>query len=99
MLDNIVTDGMRVAVEVRRRMDDAQKELDRGAATRGTEDEEDEEGEDHAGDLLEGAEADAGGGGTKVEHGDPSLLDMNKSGEGPSVTSDAASGKSMMFER
>lgn len=36
MLDNIVTDGMRVAAEVRRRMDEAQKELDRGAVTRGT---------------------------------------------------------------
>ncbi|KAK1070065.1 GTPase activating protein (GAP) [Friedmanniomyces endolithicus] len=62
MLDNIVTDGMRVAAEVRRRMDDAQKELDRGAVpTRaGTAGEEDEEDEEEAGDLLEGAEADAG---------------------------------------
>lgn len=61
MLDNIVTDGMRVAAEVRRRMDEAQKELDRGASTRGTaEDEDEEDGEEHPGDLLEGAEADAG---------------------------------------
>ncbi|KAK5146303.1 GTPase activating protein (GAP) [Rachicladosporium monterosium] len=62
MLDNIVTDGMRVAAEVRRRMDDAQKELDRGAvpARTGTGGEEDEEDEDEAGDLLDGAEADAG---------------------------------------
>lgn len=60
MLDNIVTDGMRVAAEVRRRMDEAQKELDKGATTRGTEDDDDEEGEEHAGDLLDVAEADAG---------------------------------------
>lgn len=59
MLDNIVTDGMRVAAEVRRRMDEAQKEVDRGAVTRGTEDD-DEEDEDEGGrDLLEGAEVDA----------------------------------------
>jgi hypothetical protein len=58
MLDNIVTDGMRVAAEVRRRMDEAQKEIDRGASTRGTES--DDEEEDEGGrDLLEGAEVDA----------------------------------------
>lgn len=64
MLDNIVTDGMRVAAEVRRRMDEAQKELDRGAVTRGTsatdDEEEDEELDDGNGrDLLEGADAGA----------------------------------------
>lgn len=32
MLDNIVTDGMRVAVEVKRRMDDAQRELERNVS-------------------------------------------------------------------
>ncbi|KAI7546123.1 hypothetical protein KC317_g15510 [Hortaea werneckii] len=67
MLDNIVTDGMRVAAEVRRKMDEAQKELDRGASTRGTEDDEDEDAEEHPGDLLEGAEADAGSAGGKGE--------------------------------
>ena len=60
MLDNIVTDGMRVAAEVKRRMDEAQKELDKGGVTRGTEDDDDEEEHDAGGDLLEGAEADAG---------------------------------------
>ncbi|EME45694.1 hypothetical protein DOTSEDRAFT_71404 [Dothistroma septosporum NZE10] len=62
MLDNIVTDGMRVAQEVKRRMDEAQKELDRGASTRGTGDEDDDDdGEDHGrDDLLDAAEADAG---------------------------------------
>lgn len=63
MLDNIVTDGMRVAQEVKRRMDEAQRELDRGATTRGTEEDDDDEDEGQAGDLLEGAEADAGTGG------------------------------------
>ncbi|KAI7278261.1 GTPase-activating protein GYP5 [Hortaea werneckii] len=67
MLDNIVTDGMRVAAEVRRKMDEAQKELDRGASTRGTEDDEDDDAEEHPGDLLEGAEADAGSAGAKGE--------------------------------
>ena len=42
MLDNIVNDGMRVATEVRRRYDEAQKELDK-EARHGREDEEDEE--------------------------------------------------------
>lgn len=56
MLDNIVTDGMRVAAEVRRRYDEAQKELDK-EARHGKDDEEDEE-EVNAKDLdlLEGAE-------------------------------------------
>ena len=46
VLDNIVTDGMRVAAEVRRRMDEAQKELEKNAVHRPDEDEEDEEGYD-----------------------------------------------------
>jgi len=105
MMDNIVTDGMRVAAEVRRRMDEAQRELDRGATTRGTEDDEDEEGEDMPGDLLEGAEADAGGGGKTVEHGDERLLDRpltEEPGRARSAsTRSGESGKSgsTMFER
>jgi len=46
VLDNIVTDGMRVAAEVRRRMDEAQKELEKNAVNRGDEDEEDDENYD-----------------------------------------------------
>lgn len=109
MLDNIVTDGMRVAAEVRRRMDEAQKELDRGASTRGTEDEDDEEGEDHGRDLLEGAEADAGSSGKPEEQGKAtSLLDKPIVAEPePTPSSSAASvkstgseiEKSTMFER
>lgn len=54
MLDNIVNDGMRVAAEVRRRYDEAQKELDAQSQHAREEDEEPEEEKDA--DLLEGAE-------------------------------------------
>lgn len=53
MLDNIVSDGMRVAAEVRRRMDEAQKELD--AASKGRHDEEEEDDENADIDLSMGA--------------------------------------------
>lgn len=44
VLDSIVSDGMRVASEVRKRMDEAQRDLERSAMTRsGTEDDEDDE--------------------------------------------------------
>lgn len=57
MLDNIVSDGMLVAAEVKRRMDEAQKEMDR-EARHGREEEEEEEESSGAkdADLLEGAE-------------------------------------------
>ena len=42
VLDNIVTDGMRMASEVKKRVDEAQRELERNALSR-EEDEEDEE--------------------------------------------------------
>ncbi|KAK0628578.1 TBC-domain-containing protein [Bombardia bombarda] len=60
VLDNIVTDGMRVAAEVRRRMEEAQKELEKNAlpGQRVGEDEEDEEEED-----VPGFERGSGGGG------------------------------------
>ena len=46
VLDNIVSDGMRVAAEVRKRMDEAQKELEKNALSRdsGEDEDEDEEG-------------------------------------------------------
>lgn len=75
VLDNIVTDGMRVAAEVRRRMDEAQKELEKNAVNRPDDDEDDDEGYDiprasngdaerrsvrsEDRDLLEGADAEA----------------------------------------
>ncbi|KAL8693762.1 MAG: hypothetical protein Q9218_001458 [Villophora microphyllina] len=46
MLDNIVSDGMRVAQEVKKRMDEAQKELERSAVQRPHAADEDEEDED-----------------------------------------------------
>jgi Ca2+-binding EF-hand superfamily protein len=52
VLDNIVTDGMRVAAEVRRRMEEAQRELEKNALSGqgqqrgGNDEEEDEEDED-----------------------------------------------------
>ncbi|KAE8838008.1 hypothetical protein PTNB73_03984 [Pyrenophora teres f. teres] len=72
MLDNIVNDGMRVATEVRRRYDEAQKEMDK-EAKHGREDEDDEEDVDAKDlDLLEGAEtADVG-----VSKAEPPLLEQ-----------------------
>lgn len=74
LLDNIVTDGMRVAIEVRKRMEEAQKEMERNALSK----DEDYDDEDEAPtpglyasdpekrsvmerdrDLLEGAEAES----------------------------------------
>ncbi|KAI4258785.1 MAG: hypothetical protein LQ352_001094 [Teloschistes flavicans] len=46
VLDNIVSDGMRVAQEVRKRMDEAQKELERNAVQRPHAADDDEEDED-----------------------------------------------------
>lgn len=48
VLDNIVTDGMRVATEVRRRMEEAQKELEKNALP-GQRPEEEEEDDDDVG--------------------------------------------------
>lgn len=57
MLDNIVSDGMRVAAEVRRRMDEASQDLDKEARHgRDEEDEEEEAAQGKDADLLEGAE-------------------------------------------
>jgi hypothetical protein len=47
VLDNIVTDGMRVAAEVRRRMDEAQKDLEKNAMAR-DDDEDDDDGVDYS---------------------------------------------------
>ncbi|KAK5656214.1 hypothetical protein OQA88_4975 [Cercophora sp. LCS_1] len=56
VLDNIVTDGMRVAQEVVRRMEEAQKELERNALP-GQRDEDDEEDEDDIGPSAAGKSA------------------------------------------
>ncbi|KAF3939596.1 hypothetical protein ABW19_dt0201987 [Dactylella cylindrospora] len=63
VLDNIVNDGMRVAQEVRRRMDEAQKELERNAVPgKKYADDDEDEGDaksimERDRDLLKGAEA------------------------------------------
>ncbi|KAI0172527.1 TBC-domain-containing protein [Hypoxylon sp. FL1284] len=53
VLDNIVTDASRVAAEVRRRMDEAQRELEKNAVP-GQRDEEDDEDEDIQGPMPTG---------------------------------------------
>lgn len=107
MLDEIVTDGMRVAADVRRRMDEAQRELDRGASVRGTDaEDEEEEGEDLPMDLLDGAEADAGASGSSSKmgaRGDGSGLGNESLLGSPLVAEpepdSVGKGKSTMFER
>jgi hypothetical protein len=46
VLDNIVTDGMRMATEVRRRMEEAQKELEKNALPNQKQDDEEEDDDD-----------------------------------------------------
>jgi hypothetical protein len=102
MLDNIVTDGMRVAAEVRRRYDEAQKELDK-EARHGREDDDEEEDPAHVkdADLLEGAET----AGVDVAKGDapPDLLSSGgASGEVKTTRNRSASDASrrvLEFER
>lgn len=76
VLDNIVTDGMRVAAEVKRRMDEAQREMEKNAYPRDDDEEDEEDGGKVSGgygadedrrsvregdrDLLMGADAEIG---------------------------------------
>jgi Ca2+-binding EF-hand superfamily protein len=71
MLDNIVTDGMRVAAEVRKRYEEAQREMERSALGReeSYEDEDDEEGSKTPGFYLR----ESGRG--SVSEGDRDLLE------------------------
>ncbi|TID23581.1 GTPase-activating protein-like protein GYP2 [Venturia nashicola] len=108
MLDSIVTDGMRVASEVRRRMEEAQRELDDASGARPQRDDHDEEEEDEEldrksmmdRDLLEGAEAEGLDNG--VQQGKTeSLLDApvkDVTGRSRSV-SEASGEKTVEFER
>lgn len=67
VLDNIITDGMRMATEMRRTMEESQREFERNARAQGQrpprhdedddEDDEDDELDRRDQDLLEGAEA------------------------------------------
>lgn len=110
VLDNIVSDGMRVAGEVRKRMDEAQREMEKNAIAH-RHDDEDEEDRGMGGygeetdrrsvreadrDLLEGAEADAGIG-LKGEMDQDELLVL---GEPGSPGSEKTSGEKLTdFER
>ncbi|KAL5604858.1 hypothetical protein BROUX41_001811 [Berkeleyomyces rouxiae] len=92
VLDNIVTNGMQVASEVQRRIEEAQKEMERAALANGgqlgsgplasgsavagssapngsqDDDEDDDEDDTQGRDLLDGADAHAGGGVGGVEN-------------------------------
>ncbi|KAI5289657.1 hypothetical protein KEM52_000704, partial [Ascosphaera acerosa] len=68
VLDNIVSDGMRMAAEVKKRMDEAQRELERNARARGgdgsgrgsgaaDDDEDDDEDEYYDGPTADGGDA------------------------------------------
>ncbi|KAI1454320.1 TBC-domain-containing protein [Annulohypoxylon moriforme] len=79
VLDNIVTDASRVAAEVRRRMEDAQRELEKNAVP-GQKDEEEEEEED-----LQGPRPTGYGGDPErrsVRSSDRDLLDGADAGAG-----------------
>ncbi|KAJ5089213.1 hypothetical protein N7532_007897 [Penicillium argentinense] len=60
VLDNIVTDGIRMAAEVKKRMDEAQRDLERNALGREEDDEDDEDDDDIRRDSASAA-AMAGG--------------------------------------
>lgn len=47
VLDNIVNDGMRVATEVRKKMDEAQREMERNALGRDEDDDDDDDDDDY----------------------------------------------------
>ncbi|EPS37782.1 hypothetical protein H072_8488 [Dactylellina haptotyla CBS 200.50] len=90
VLDNIVNDGMRVAQEVRRRMDEAQKEMERNAVPGKYKDDDEEEGDaksimEQDRDLLKGAEAAVVDEAAKLAKPDPAAADED---EGSGSTSD-----------
>ncbi|KAG6003120.1 hypothetical protein E4U21_002318 [Claviceps maximensis] len=83
VLDNIVTDGMRVATEVRRRMEEAQKELENNAVPGQRADEEEEDDDDIG--IAVGARngpGDASGDNRSVKSSDRDLLDGLDAGAG-----------------
>lgn len=65
VLDNIVTDGMRVATEVRRRMEEAQKELEKNALPGQRPDDDDEDDDDIG--VAVGARKGTGGASQDIE--------------------------------
>jgi hypothetical protein len=93
VLDNIVSDGMRVASEVKRRMDEAQRDMEKNALGRDDDDDDDDEGEGRGQgpegrsvregdrDLLGGVEAEVGSLKERTNHqdgeGDGGLKGLN----------------------
>ncbi|KAL9098708.1 MAG: hypothetical protein Q9163_005676 [Psora crenata] len=112
VLDNIVQDGMRVATEVRKRVDDVGRELERSTLHRESEVDDDEPGayggeadrksvREGDRDLLEGAEAEAGvgGGSASVQAKEEDLLgDLADDVGSPSTNGSDEKGK-VEFER
>lgn len=85
VLDNIVTDGMRVATEVRRRMEEAQKELEKNALPGQRPDDEEEDDDDIG--IAVGARKGPGGpsgDNRSVKSTDRDLLDGLDAGAGAS---------------
>lgn len=115
VLDNIVQDGMRVATEVRKRVDDVGRELERTATQRESEmDEEDHDTGAYGGesdrksvrerdrDLLEGAEAEVEGtvGGPKPKQDEDLLGDLDGITDGGGGHAHAPEQKGLVeFER
>jgi len=87
VLDNIVSDGMRVAAEVRRRMDDAQREMEKNALQRDEDDEEEEGGD--SGQITGGYGGDAER--RSVKEGDRDLLEGAEAEVGSIKEHDAGS--------
>lgn len=83
VLDNIVSDGMRVAGEVRKRVDEAQREMERNALQRSETDLDDEEEKG-----VYGGEADR----RSVREGDRELL------EGEEAVAGVGRGESLQVE-
>lgn len=97
MLDNIVSDGMRVAGEAKKRFDEAQREMERSALPRPEADEDEDEKGAYGGEsdrksvregdreLLEGEEAIVGvgrGGNKEVEEDLLAVMDEGGNGGG-----------------
>ena len=116
VLDNIVSDGMRVAGEVRKRVDEVGRDLERSALS--VREQQMEDGDEPYGgesdrksirdgdrDLLEGADAVAGGGGRAEGHAKDDLLggEMDNAGGQPerrNTDLDAFGGEKVVeFER
>lgn len=90
VLDNIVTDASRVAAEVRRRMEEAQRELERNALP-GQRDEDDEDDEDLQGPIKSTGAYSGDAERRSVKSSDRDLLDGADAGAGATKEADGSS--------